>query len=72
MNQKQKLLTVKEASQKAGINQSILYTVMHHERLQFETIGGRKLINEDIFDNWVKKNIKQQPSKKSKELDKKE
>jgi hypothetical protein len=71
MNQKQKLLTVKEASQKAGINQSILYTVMHHERLQFETIGGRKLINVDIFDNWVKKNIKQ-PLKKSKELDKKE
>ena len=71
MNKKQSLLTVKEASKKANINQSILYTVMHHDKLVFETIGGRKLLNEEVFDTWVKNNIKQ-PSKKNKELNKKE
>ena len=72
MSQKQKLLTVKEASQKANLNQSVIYTILNYDRLECEKIGKHTFIFDDVLEEWIKNNIKQQPSKKSKELDKKE
>jgi len=69
MNQKQNLLTVKEASKKANINQAILYTVMTHEKLEFETIGERKFIKEDVLESWIKNNVKKS-TKENKEFEK--
>ena len=71
MIQKQKLLTVKEASKKANINQSIIYTVMNYDRLDCEKIGERTFIKEDVLEDWIKKNIKQS-SKENKTVEKKE
>ncbi len=60
-----KLLTVKDLSKRANMSPSILYSILHYDRLPFETIGDRIVVKESVYNEWAKTNIKE-PSKKTK------
>ena len=54
----QKLLTVKDISKRLKINQSTIYTILHYDRLNYETVGNLIVVREDTFNDWMAKNIK--------------
>jgi len=51
-NEKESFLTVKEASQRLGMPQTKVYTILYYDRLEHETIGGRIVIREDTFNEY--------------------
>ena len=51
-NEKESFLTVKEASQRLGMPQTKVYTILHYDRLKHETIGGRIVIREDTLNEY--------------------
>ena len=51
-------LTVKEVSKQINLNPSTIYTILHFDRLEYETIGGRIVIRQEKLDEWQKSNIK--------------
>jgi len=59
------LLTVKELSKRANISASTIYSILHYDRLPFETIGERIVVKESVYNEWAKANIKE-PNKKKK------
>ena len=51
-NEKESFLTVKEASQRLGMPQTKVYTILHFDRLEHETIGGRIVIRENTLNEY--------------------
>ena len=66
-----KLLSVKELSARSNLSPSILYSVLHYEKLNYETIGGRILVKESVYSDWEKRNVKPK-GKEARATDKKE
>ena len=52
------LLTVKQISEKTKLSPSTIYTILHFDKLQHETIGNRIVVKESVFNDWEKENIK--------------
>ena len=63
------LLIVKDLSKRANISPSTLYSILHYDRLPFETIGDRIVVKESVYNEWAKTNIKES-NKKTKRKDK--
>jgi len=55
-NENETFLTVKEICSLTNLNSSTLYTILHYDKLEHETIGGRIVIREKTFDDWLKRN----------------
>jgi len=51
-------LTIKEVAQRTNLSTVELYTILHYDRLGYETIGKRIVIPKKVFDEWQKTNIK--------------
>jgi excisionase family DNA binding protein len=51
-------LTIKEVAEKTNLSTVKLYTILHYDRLGYETIGKRIVIPKKTFEEWQKTNIK--------------
>ena len=53
-------LTIKEVAEKTNLSTVKLYTILHYDRLGYETIGKRIVIPKKVFEEWQKANVKPQ------------
>ena len=51
-------LTIKEVAERTNLSTVKLYTILHYDRLGYETIGKRIVIPKKVFEEWQKANIK--------------
>ena len=71
-NEKESFFTVKEASQRLGMPQTKIYTILHYDRLEHEKIGGRIVIREKTLNDYQQHlNNKSPVKEKSKKENKK-
>ena len=54
-NEKESFITVKEAGQRLGMPQTKVYTILHFDRLEHETIGGRIVIREKTLNEYLQR-----------------
>ena len=54
-NEKESFITVKEAGQRLGMPQTKVYTILHLDRLEYETIGGRIVIREKTLNEYLQR-----------------
>jgi len=54
-NEKESFMTVKEAGQRLGMPQTKVYTILHSDRLEHETIGGRIVIREKTLNEYLQR-----------------
>jgi len=59
-------LTIKEVAKKTHLSPSNLYALLNYDRLNYEIVGGRKLIPRNTFEEWERNNLKPVVKEKSK------
>ena len=59
-------LTIKEVAEKTNLSPVKLYTILHYDRLGYETIGKRIVIPKKVFEEWQKANIKPEDKEEKK------